>query len=163
MSIKLEIKYTDKEYLVAQRERIEAMPNNGLYTLLSVLFFVGLVFLLTHYKVALTWWGISLTLFTGGYALLSLFLVQLGPYINLALAKKTKLDNTYLFVIDQNIIRRSTEVGTLEVSWKQLDSVEFSNENVTLHLKNKNGSMLIPNARLREHELETLKAYADVT
>ena len=87
----------------------------------------------------------------------------MGPKIALIFAKKNKLENVYTFVIDQNLIRRSTEIGTIEVAWKQLDSVEIYPENIFFNFKKKNGSMVLPVKRLNEHEITLLKSFAKDT
>ena len=163
MNIELEIKYTEEEYMSAVREKIDSMPNNAIYTSLSFITLFTLIAVLTYFKVAFSWWGITLIVLIAIYSVLSLFLSSMGPKLALIFAKKKKLENVYTFVIDQYLIRRSTEIGTIEVAWKQLDSVEIYSENIFFNFKKKNGSMVLPVKRLNEHEITLLKSFAKDT
>ncbi|MEW6993814.1 hypothetical protein AADZ84_06045 [Colwelliaceae bacterium MEBiC 14330] len=158
MSIELTIQYTDSEYKLATKEKLAEMPNINLHTYLptGILFLISLV--LFYLNVAFSWWGISLIVLISIYAIPCLLWSILMPLIALALAKKKKLGETYHFTINEELIKRSSEQGTLKTHWEELVSVDFLPHNVFFNMEK--GSMVIPNSRLTDSQLETLRLYA---
>ncbi|WP_409425774.1 MULTISPECIES: YcxB family protein [unclassified Pseudoalteromonas] len=161
MSIELTIKYSDSEYKSAIKEKLAVMPNINLHTYLptGILILFGLV--LFYFKVVFSWWGISLIVLTSIYAIPCLFGSILMPPIALAFAKKRKLQDTYHFTINEEQIERSSRQSTLRIKWEELTSVDFFPQNIFFNLKK--GSMVIPNSRLTDSQLEELKLYAALT
>lgn len=158
MSIELTIRYSDSEYKSAVKEKLAVMPNKNLHTYLptGILILVGLV--LFYFDVVFSWWGISLIVLLSIYAIPCLLGSILMPPIALAFARKKKLQDTYHFTINEEQIERSSEQGTLKTKWEELVSVDFFPKNIFFNLEK--GSMLIPNSRLTDSQLETLRLYA---
>lgn len=162
MSIELTIKYSNTEYKSAIKEKLAVMPNKSLHTYLPTAFFILILFALTYYDAAHSWWGISIIVLLSIYAIPCLFGDWIMPKIALAFAKKKKLQDTYHFTITENHIERRSEKGLLiSTKWEELVSVEFLPQNIFFNLEK--GSMLIPNSRLTDEELEKLKTYAERT
>lgn len=160
MSIELTIKYTDEEYMDAVRDKIAAMSNKEIHTLLPIALSSIIIALLQFFDFAMTWWGIIVTVFAIVallYGITSLAMQWAGPRTALFLAKNKKLQETYKFEINEDGISRSSESGEINLTWNQINSVEFLDSSIFFNLKK--GSMLIPLARLNDSEIQKLKFF----